>query len=338
MLRRSCCVAVVWPLCRCMSGITWKNDEIGQLLNRAAANPSSSSSELEDGNPASVSTSSSKLGLGDIAFVMFLEPPEHTDPNMTFGERVIDDLIQMFSQKPTMVHVEVIIPPFVDSKSSKVHFATYMGSHASYQNEYDSVNGVDFYLIRHGHRWRCLPVFGKSAVAEIRRACDANVGSPYSLLKYPTSSHYFRKYSWIWKDKPMASGHCATLTARVLRQAGVQCGLAHSPPWYSPSSLYSAIQSDIQTRLSSHLDTEFNELKPADEEECAASIETILRGPLSARSLQELGHVKCVQAIRQLTHRVVGYSIDDVNQEERHVAERELGDAILKWSLLGREF
>ena len=327
-----------------MSGINWKNHEIGQLLSRAATDPSSSNAESgesgESGgeDPASMSGSFSKLGLGDVAFVMFLEPPEHADPNMTFGERIIDDLIQRFSQKPTMVHVEVIIPPFVDKKSSKVHFATYLGSHAAYQNEYDAVAGVDFYLIRHGHRWRCLPVFGKNAVAELRRACDANVGSPYSLLKYPTSSHYFRKYSWIWKDKPMASGHCATLTARVLRQAGVQCGLEHSPPWYSPSSLYAAIQSDIQTRLSSHLDTEFNDLNPADEEECAASIETILRGPLSARSLQELGHSKCVQAIRQLTHRVVGCSNVEVSHEQRFVAERELGDAVLKWCLLGREF
>jgi len=320
--------------------MNWKNNEIGKLINQST---NSASSDLEINQSTNSASSDlendgfSKLGLGDVAFVIFLEPPEHADPNMTIGERVIDSLIQTFSQKPTMVHVEVILPPFVNQSAAKVHFATYLGSSAAYQNEYDSVSGVDFYLIRHGHRWRCLPVFGKEAIAELRSACDSNVGSSYSLLKYPTSSHYFRKYSWIWKDRPMASGHCATLTARVLRQAGIQCGVDHPPPWYSPSSLYSSIQSDIQARLVQHIDSEFVDLKAVDVEECDAAIETILRGPLSARSLQELGQEKCVRAIRQLAYNVVRTNDAATTEVERHSAERELGDAVLKWCLLGRQ-
>ena len=306
--------------------VEWKSSEISQLLRTRASN-------VVEGDD-SEDKRFFKIGKGNIAFAVFLEPSAEADPNMTFGERVIDGFIQAFSQKPTMVHTEIVIPPFMDPKASKIHFATYLGSHADYQNEYDKISGVDFYLIRHGHRWRCLPVFGEDAVGLLREACDKNVGSPYSLMKYPTSSHYFRKYSWIWKDRPKYSGHCATLTARVLKQAGICCGLEHSPPWYSPSSLYSAIQTDLQGRLD---EDRLNDLKSLQPEECQEAIETILRGPLSARSIQELGHDRCVDAIRELSYRVVKAAVsDDISTSERKNAERELGDAVFKWCLLAQ--
>ncbi len=235
-----------------------------------------------------------------------------------------------------MMHVEVVVPSFENRSESRVHFATYLGAQAAFQNEFDTVSGLDFYLIRHGHRWRCMPVFGFDAVEELRRACVQNVGSPYSLLKYPTSSHYLRQYSWIWPDKPLASGHCATISARVLKQAGIQCGLVHTPPWYSPSSLFTAIQSDLELRLAGLAETEFADLKAENQEECNESIERILRGPLSARSLHDVGNERCVAAIRQLAYRVVESYAPGVSASDRCIAERELGDAVLKYSLLGR--
>lgn len=313
--------------------VSWKNQEIGNLLKTNTHASSEEDSQMLVA-PEMEASRDDGIGLGDIAFVMFLEPPDHVDPNTTIGERVIDNLIQKFSQKPTMVHVEIVMPPFLESNAKKVHFATYLGSHADYQNEYDAISGVDFYLIRNGQRWRCLPVFGKDAISRLRTACDANVGSPYSLMKYPTSSHYFRNYSWIWSDKAMSSGHCATLTARVLRQAGIKCGISHRPPWYSPSSLYASIQEDVTMRLS---ETEISNLYTYDTEECEQSIESILRGPLSARTMQQLGRDKCIDAIRHLTNRVLTISrpSSSATYAEQHLAERELADAVFKWSLLG---
>lgn len=315
-----------------VSMVEWKNSNINKLLKASAANADT----LDDFDGARVSW-------GNIAFVLFLEPPEHTDPNMTTGEHVIDNLIQTFSEKPTMVHVEVVLPPFsrMGHQRNHIHFATYLGSHADYQNQYDAISGVDFYLIRHGQRWRCLPVFGENAVESLKRACDANVGSPYSLFMYPTSCQLFRKYSWIWSDAPRHKGHCATITARVLRQAGIECGVVKASPWYSPSSLYASIHEDLKTRLSK---SQVVDLKASDPEACEKSIETILRGPLSARSMQELGHEKCIEAIRHLAYNVVNATVDVTGgaggaggaDSERCHAERELGDAVLKWALLGR--
>lgn len=295
--------------------VEWKNADIKNLLKSDVFDDHHDDHDDQD----------------NIAFVMFLEPPEHKELNMTMGEQLIDHLIQAFSEKPTMVHVELVLPPFSNPTSKRVHFATYLGSHADYQNQYDSINGVDFYLIRHGHRWRCLPVFGANAVDSLKRACDANVGSPYSLCMYPTSCQYFRKYSWIWSDRERHKGHCATLTARVLRQAGIECGIVNPSPWYSPSSLYRTIHVDLQNRLTG---SQIDAFKSKSQEECEHSIETILRGPLSSRSLQELGHSKCVDAIRHLAYNVVKETQDGASNAARSHAERELGDAVFKFTLL----
>ena len=332
--------------------VKWKNDQITNLLRQQSTIIDTEDddeklgvdSNDEDHLPCNFGQPSSSvpstqsfektLAFGDVAFAVFLEPPEETDPYMNIGEKFVDSMIQRFSQKPTMVHTEIVIPPFANKKSTKIHFATYLGSHAAYQNEYDAVSGVDFYLIRHGRRWRCLPLFGKNAAEDLRRACDANVGSAYSLMMYPTSSHLFRNWSWIWSDGPMHKGHCATLTSRVIRQAGIQCGVVHKSPWYSPSSLYASIHDSIGSSID---DQQLESLRVNDLEQVESDIESILRGVLSAKTFYDIGHQRCVNAIRELTYKVVKLAKDGATPTERHHAERELGDAVFKFCLIGRD-
>lgn len=309
----------------------WKNSQIGDLLkSQAVAGTSSDDDAMHE--PGAMR----HVQLGSLAFAIFLEPPgkDEQSASASFGEKVIDELIKTFSQKPTLVHTELIIPPFVDPKATKVHFATYLGSQADYQNQYDRLSGVDWYLIQHGRRWRAIPVIGDDAVHRLRASCDANVGSAYSLAMYPTSSHYFRNFSWIWSDYSGHCGHCATLTARVLKEAGLSCGVHHRPPWYSPSSLYAS----LRTHLSRDLEQwRVDELKPTDADACEHAIETILRGPLSAKAMADLGHEACVSAIRELSRRVVVASRDGSSVTHQNMAQRELGDAVLKWCLIGRD-
>jgi hypothetical protein len=309
-----------------MQSVQWKNEQISRLLRENVLQ-----SEGEDGDA---------LKLGEFAFVLFLEPSEEADSNSnsTIGERMVTKAIKFFSQKPTLMHVEIIIPPFVDETSEKVHFATYLGSSADYQNQVDKISAVDFYLIKHGRQWRCLPIFGRDAVQKLIESCDRNVGSPYSLMKYPTSSHLFRNLSWVWKEGPGRSGHCATITTRVLQEAGIKCGLDHPPCWYSPSSLYSSISNDIYSRVCSSTIPAIKGLSPCDEKEeneCEESIESILRGRLSAQTMAELGHAKCVRAINKLTMNVLEAHRRGV-AANAHTEEKELADALLKWLLVGR--
>lgn len=309
----------------------WKSKQISDLLYTNAKFNRLGDEEAEA--DASDCKLDLKLGIEDVAFALFLEPPQETSPYSTMSERVVDALIQAFSQKPTMVHCELIMPPFRPSQR-KVHFATYLGAQAGYQNETDVVSGVDFYLIKHGRRWRAVPIFGRDVNEKMRATCDANVGSPYSILMYPTSSHYFRSLSWVWKDKDRHKGHCATITARVVRNSETDCRLAHQPPWYSPSSLYGemhdALGKGMDEASISSLHSDVNE------QECNADIETILRGPLAAKSFFELGHERCVTAIRELAYRSVTLARDDATFDVRRESERELADALLKWCLVGR--
>lgn len=324
--------------------VKWKNDEITDLLRKQSVILDTEDYyegklgvDIKDDHLSSSSTSSTSpftLAFGDVAFAVFLEPPEETDPYMNVGERFIDNVIQRFSQKPTMVHTEIVIPPFANKRSTKIHFATYLGSHAAYQNEYDAVSGVDFYLIRHGRRWRCLPLFAKNAADGLQSACDANVGSPYSLMMYPTSSHLFRKWSWLWGDGAKHKGHCATLTSRVIRQAGIQCGVTQKSPWYSPSSLYSAIYDSMAASID---DQQLESLRTSDIEQVENDIESMLRGVLSAKTFYDIGHERCVDAIRELTYRVVNLAKNGATPTERHHSERELGDAVFKYCLIGRD-
>ena len=47
-------------------------------------------------------------------------------------------------------------------------------------------------------------------------------------------------------------GHCATITTRVLKEAGAGYGLPHASAWYCPSSLYNALNVSLSARLNDH--------------------------------------------------------------------------------------
>eukprot|EP00918_Siedleckia_nematoides_P040289 GHVU01087424.1.p1 GENE.GHVU01087424.1~~GHVU01087424.1.p1 ORF type:complete len:315 (-),score=35.25 GHVU01087424.1:30-974(-) len=277
----------------------------------------------------------------DIAFAIFLEPPDsQTSESTTLVERTVEKLIEAFSQKPTMVHVELVLPPFLNRNSTEVQFATYMGATAAFQT--DVVSGIDFYLIKNGQRWRCLPVFGKHLVSKLRAACVSNVGARYSLVKYPTSSHIFRKYSWIWADGPGYSGHCATITARVLQAAQVKA-VFERPPWYSPSSLFLALKCQLRGGEDKSGNKPDEPDNPDEPENVKDAIDSILHGPLSPRTFEDLGPALCEEAIRALAARVTRAARGSGKNGEDGVGnanfaartERELADALLKFVLVG---
>ena len=62
------------------------------------------------------------------------------------------------------------------------------------------------------------------------------------------------------------------------------------------------------------------------------------RSTVCNNTTSPLGRGKCIDAIRHLTSRVLTISrpSSGATDAERHLAERELGDAVFKWALLGR--
>jgi hypothetical protein len=300
-----------------------RNDEITAVLRRIAV---SETDENARGDSAADRASC------DVVYVLFLEPRENGEPVSTsIFERLTDAAIKRFSPTPTISHCEIALPPIPDSASGHVNFATYVGHHAGWQNVQSKAEGVDFYLINNGSRWRALPVFGRDITNAVRSACEANVGAPYSLAQYPTSTWLGRGLAWLWDDRPRHGGHCATITARVLKAAGVStAALEHPSAWYSPGSLYHALHATVGGPLEA---SEHGGLRTVDPQTCAEAIETLLLKPLSYAAVRALGDAACIDAVRTLTAQVCAAS-ERCDPAEGRRAQKRLGTALLRWMLL----
>ena len=318
--------------------VKFRSDEITALL-RARPTGAPEEAGLDDvelkgvDNPSHSDDGSTIRRECDVGYVLFLEPPEEDDPGWSWPEWIADRAIRTFSPLPTMAHVELVIPPIPSSRGGKVHFATYLGAAgAMWQNAGgERSQGVGFYLIENGYRWRAIPVFAPAVADTLHAACEANLHAPYSIGMYPTSARPFRKLAWLWRDSPKHMGHCATITTRVLKEAGAGYALPHSSAWYCPSSLYNALSGSLADRLDASERASLETLEP---EVCKSTIDTLLRGPLSYKVVRDLGDAKCVDAIRALTMRVCSAASDPTNVEGSRVAQKELAGALLRWVLL----
>ena len=300
----------------------FRNDEITKLLRTAGA-------QQEDGE--SDSASASVKSNCDVSYVIFLEPRTDADPNWTTVEWLADEAIKRFSPAPALAHCELVLPPIPDSDGGRIHYATYLGrGGANWQNQRNKEDGISFYLIENGARWRALPVFGPDAVRHVREAAHANLGAPYSIAMYPTSAKPLRAFSGMWSDAPAHKGHCAVLSARVLKQAGLGANLPHPSAWYSPSSLYNQLSSSVATPLD---DSDLKGLTSVTPLECQNTIDTLLRAPMSYATVRALGDSKCIDALRTLTLRVCSTAADGDEVSSR-IAQKQLATVLLRWALL----
>lgn len=299
----------------------FRNDEITALLRAKAADPVNG--ELEG--------STAVKGTCDVSYAIFLEPREDVDPNWSTIEWLADVAIRKFSPSPVLAHCELVTPPIPDSSGGRVHFATYLGrGGADWQNMRSKEDGISFYLIENGFRWRAVPIFGPDASQHVRDAAQSNIHAPYSVSMYATSAAPFRNLAWLWKDGPKHMGHCATITARVLKTAGIGGALTKPSAWYSPSSLYGDLMHSMSTPLS---DEDRRQLTSVTPEACERTIETLLRAPMSYATVRELGDAACIDAVRALTLRVMSTAHAGDDTASR-IAQKQLGSALLRWCLL----
>ena len=309
------------------AAVQFRNDEITALLRRQAAEPTPPDAPAHEGSAAVRSTC-------DVAYALFLEPREESDTRASVFEWLTEAVIKRFSPAPVMAHTELLLPPIPDSGGGLTHFATYVGrGGADWQNRHaDKEDGIAFYLIANGARWRAVPVFGANAVEAVRVAAQANVGAPYSLGMYPTSAWPMRGMAWMWGDKPMHKGHCATLTARVLKAAGVGSALELPSAWYSPSSLYTALHETVGAPLEA---SERSGLTSVEPDECARTIDALLstQEGLSYSTVRTLGDAACIDAVRALTLQVCA-AAESRDEAVSRAAQKRLASALLRWVLL----
>lgn len=269
----------------------------------------------------------------DVVYAMFLEPHNGVgEPACESAVEMATELvIRTFSPVPTLIHCELLVPPIPSSDGGKTNFATYIGRRADWQNKRGSDDGVGYYLVENGSRWRAVPVFSPDAARATRISADTNVGAPYSVSRYVTSARPMRRFAWMLRDQPGDPGHCATLAARILKGAGVSHVLTKSSAWYCPSSLYNALSADMRVRLS---ESETERMTSATPHECAATIAALTVQPLSVQTVRSLGDAKCIDAVRTLTMRVCSTSNDPTTER---LVQKQLAQVLLRWTLLREE-
>lgn len=302
-------------------GPVFRNDEITALLRAKAADPVNG--ELEG--------SSAVKPTCDVSYAIFLEPRDDADPKWSTVEWLADVAIRKFSPSPVLAHCELVTPPIPDSAGGRVHFATYLGrGGADWQNMRSKEDGISFYLIENGFRWRAVPVFGPNAAQTVRDAAQSNLHAPYSVSMYATSAPPLRNLAWLWKDQAGHMGHCAVITARVLKQAGIGGMLSRPSAWYSPSSLYGDLVAAMSRPIG---EDERRQLTSVTPEECERTIETLLRAPMSYATVRALGDAACIDAVRALTLRVLS-TANAGDATASRIAQKQLGSALLRWCLL----
>lgn len=261
--------------------------------------------------------------LMDIGYAIFLEPREVCDPRWTAVQRLVNFAVKKFTPVPAMAHVEIVASPTPTSDDGRVHYATYLGSAgANWQNRHSREDGIEYYLCENGARWRAIPIFGSNAAHQLRVAGDATLHAPYSLSMYLTSVPPLRALAKYLNDAPKDKGHCAVITARVLKESGIGGSLKHASAWYSPTTLYAELTTTkpSQTRTVS-----------VQDRHTTSTITTLLHAPLSYATIRALGDVRCANAIACLSADVCTAIEEGVGYEQ---AQKRLARALLRWVLL----
>jgi hypothetical protein len=275
-------------------------------------------------------------GSGDIVWVLFLEPsnPSNTNANdandttTTCFNRIIDFIVRNFQPGigPVMVHVEIIVAP-VQASHDPISFSTYIGERSGWRD--DRATNTRYYLEDTCNQWRAVPVLSKHVARLVREKCNASNDVPYSLFRYATAAWGLRKLAFMVPDGPRRPAHCATLTARVLRNV-VPNLIRHSSAWYSPSALYWELCGFLTSNTFKEQRTlQFeDETNRTDTETC---VETLLRG--SEEEVDNMDESDILHCIRAMTFKTA-LAMASTNTQCGGVTEQKhLAMALLRWSI-----
>lgn len=261
----------------------------------------------------------------DIVFLMCMLPTTPTQ-DWSIAQRLIDLAVRTFQPCPSIVHCELFVPPS-DAKDKK-HFATYIGRKGGW---YDGDRSSDAFYFG-ASKWRAIPIAVSHAATILRNECNGHCGTPYSLLKYPFSAAPLRAFAGLLPDQNLTSGHCATLSARVLNRALPGVGLRHPAAWYGPSTLMiEASSGEISGLTKEYLTSRSHSRSVPEEEDVLETINALTRG--SDDAVRALSHESCAAAIREMATGVAARFDAEDDDVGSAIAQGQLATAILRWSL-----
>ena len=265
----------------------------------------------------------------DVVYALFLEPTDKPDPRWSNLEYCIDKAVRLFQPSPAMTHCELLIPPIPSDEGLRTQFATYFGRTSAWQT--DKADGYNFYLVDNANRWRAVPVFSANAASKVRDECDRVLGVDYSLGRYLTATPPLRYFAGFVPDDRRSAGHCATLTARVLKNAftgSESCPLRPSA-WYGPSTLFQELSATAQWRGERMGACDYQGMSM----QAAASVEKLLRGVMTPDTVSEVGDALCMEAVRALTMRACT-ALSQSDETAQRITQQQLATALLRWVIL----
>lgn len=271
-------------------------------------------------------SSTDDAGECDVVYALFLEPRERRDGKFSSLECTLETAIELLQPSPALLHCELLIPPIPKDEGHRTSFATYLGRKSGWQT--DKLDGCNYYLLENIERWRAVPVFRSKAAQRLRNECDNELGVEYSLARYLTALPPFRWTSKLVSDARRSPAHCATLTARVLRNSGVH-KLTRPSAAYGPSTLYRELVAAATSRAAS-IGAESWKGVPAEVE---GDLDQLLRGVLSQETVASVGDDGCNSVVRALTMRACNALLEgDVSMQR--LTQKQLATALLRWSVL----
>lgn len=262
----------------------------------------------------------------DVVFALFLEPSAVSDPRWTAFERVIDTAVRTCQPAPALLHCELLMPPVPSDESLRTQFSTYIGRKSGWQT--DKMDAASYYLAENAGRWRAVPIFQGGAAQKLRQECDSEIGVSYSLLRYATAVPPLRWMSSLVSDTRRAPAHCATLAARVLRNADVYVPV-HRSAWYGPTTLYH----ELQHQASWQGDRIGAASWGGMDSDTSVAVEQLVRGIMSPDVVHDIGDAKCLKVVEALTMRACNALLkgDAVSQR---TTQQQLATALLRWTIL----
>jgi len=291
---------------------------------------------VEEGEPGGPGGSGHGSGHGsasgttDVVYLLAVEG-DAPAKNWSWAERMLDQLVQFMQPTPVMTHVELMIPPTHDD--AHVNFASYLGQTAGWQSV-ASAAGERFYMVDNADSWRAVPVFAVDAARRVVHEAAAHVGTPYSLPRYAFAVPPLRNLACALPDAAQAPGHCATVAARVLRNAVPEVRLRRASGYYGPSTLFielndRARMDDFARRLDEHAAQQTSERAEASKR----ALDVLLRH--SDDAVRALSDEECAAGVELLTARACRTSASGDVIVAR-IAQKQLARGLLRWAVLRR--
>ena len=263
--------------------------------------------------------------LNSVVFLLCLEGSEKPNPSLTAMQQHIDTVVQMLQPAPSIVHVELLMPP--DRDRNDMHFATYLGAKAGFGASFGGQR--DFYLGFNASQWRAIPIVVHEAATRLRAEAFKHVDTPYSISKYLCAIPPFRALAGMLSETPGVSAHCAILAARVL-SALDEVQLAHPPSWFGPSTLALEVdRASHRTPFHQRLADATPMCEPTEPTEPESHAMAVLMGGCDTE-IRNLDFDECCVGLTRLTRRALSPELDDC---ARRIAQKQLATALLRFSV-----